>query len=52
MSLKSGVMIKSSVDIILPINIGEVYLNDCSFVSGGLYIIYVNDGEIIQTKLN
>lgn len=52
MSLKSGVMIKSNIDITLPINIGEVYLNDCSFVSGGLYIIYVNDKEIIKTKLN
>jgi hypothetical protein len=52
MSLKSGVLIKSSVDITLPVNIGEIYLNNCSFVSGGLYIIYVNDGKIIQTKLN
>lgn len=52
MSLKSGVLIKSNIDITLPINIGEVYLNDCSFVSGGLYIIYVNGKEIIKTKLN
>ena len=52
MSVKSGVLIKSTVDATLTINIGDVYLNECSFVSGGLYIVYTNNGEIIKTKLN
>lgn len=52
MGIKSGVLIKSNVDAKIDINIGSVYLHNCEFVSGGLYIMYLNGEEIIKTRLN
>lgn len=49
--IKSGVMIKSTVDITIPVFIGSSVYNNLTFENGGLYIIYDN-GELIQTKLN
>lgn len=52
MFVKSGVMIKVNADVELNLNVEGIYLNNCSFVSGGLYIVYIHNGEIIRTKLN
>lgn len=49
--IKSGVMIKSTVNITIPVFIGSNIYDNLSFEEGGLYIIYEN-GELIQTKLN
>ena len=49
--IKSGVMIKSTVDITIPVFIGSSVYDNLTFENGGLYIIYDN-GELIQTKLN
>ena len=51
MSVKSGVMIKSTVTASIYVNIGSAY-RSCAFDSGGLYIIYLFNDEVIQTKLN
>lgn len=50
--VKSGVMIKSNVTITLQVSIGNDAFENISFKEGGLYIIYLNDKQIIQTKLN
>lgn len=50
--VKSGVMIKSNVDAIIPIHIGnDAYTENSVFENGGLYIIYLNNNQVIQTKL-
>lgn len=51
MILKSGVMIKSNVNATISVNIGSVF-SDCTFESGGLYILYVFNNQLIKTKLN
>lgn len=51
LSIKSGVLIKSSVDATIPI-----FCENCNsefvFENGGLYILYKNNNDLIQTRLN
>lgn len=51
--VKSGVMIKSRVNAAIPIYIGnDASIENSIFESEGLYIIYLNNDQVIQTKLN
>lgn len=51
--VKSGVMIKSHIDTTIPVVIsGFEDPVEFEFKKDGLYIIYNNYGEIVQTKLN
>ena len=51
--VKSGVMIKSRVNATIPIYIGnDASIENSIFESEGLYIIYLNNNQVIQTKLN
>lgn len=51
--VKSGVIIKSHTRITIPVYIGNDAFNEsCVFEAGGLYIIYLDQGEVIQTRLN
>lgn len=52
LSVKSGVMIKSTVDIKIPVIISDISLDEFEFKMGGLYIAYEQKGEVIITKLN
>jgi hypothetical protein len=52
LSVKSGVMIKSTVDIKIPVIISDISLDEFEFKMGGLYIAYEQNGEVIITKLN
>ena len=53
LTVKSGVIVKSSIEITLQVNIGNDFSReDVFFEAGGLYIIYLSNNEIIQTKLN
>lgn len=51
LSIKSGVIIKSSVDASIPI-FCENYNSNFDFKNGGLYILYKNNDTLVQTKLN
>ena len=50
--LKSGAIIKSSINITIPVIISSVTNPSFTFESGGLYIAYEQKGEVIITKLN
>jgi len=51
--VKSGVIIKSNVDATIPIYIGNnAFAENSVFENGGLYIIYADNNEVVQTKLN
>ena len=52
MSVKSGVMIKSSVDAEINMIVNQSFTGKFKFEKNGLYIIYEQNQEIIQTKLN
>lgn len=50
-SVKSGVIIKSTVDTTIPVFIADKSVN-FTFEKNGLYIIYKQETEVIITKLN
>lgn len=50
--LKSGAMIKSSVNVTIPVYISNIVNSKVTFENGGLYIAYEQKGEVIITKLN
>ena len=49
LSIKSGVIIKSSVDASIPI-FCENYYSNFDFKNGGLYILYKNNGSRIHRR--
>lgn len=52
LAVKSGVIIKSNVDITIPVFVDTAYSDAITFETAGTYILYDSDGEIVQTKLN
>lgn len=51
LSIKSGVIIKSTLDLTVPISIGGVN-QKVSLKKDGVYIIYLNGDKLVYTKLN
>lgn len=49
---KSGAMVKSSIDLTIPVYITNILYGDFTFEKDGLYIVYLQNKEIIITKLN
>jgi hypothetical protein len=45
-------MIKSSVNVTIPVYISNIVNSKVTFENGGLYIAYEQKGEVIITKLN
>lgn len=52
LSIKSGAIIKSTVNIKIPVLILDASCDAFEFNVGGLYIAYEQKGEVIITKLN
>lgn len=50
--LKSGAIIKSSVNTTIPVIISSITNPSFTFENGGLYVAYEQKGEVIITKLN
>lgn len=50
--LKSGAMVKSSVNTTIPVYISSTLKPEFAFENGGLYIVYEQNKDVIITKLN